>query len=374
MKKVLILYKFLPQYRVDFFNQLREELYQRDIELTLIYGKMKDSHSSKKDEVDLSWAIYRENKVIRLGKIDLLWQPSLDYIHHADMVIVEQANKLILNYYLMFTRMFTKRKFAFWGHGRNMQEDEKNLKNRLKYFYIGFCDHWFAYTDSVKDFLISKKVPSDIITVVNNAIDTQTLRKQYLECTESEVVKAKKELNITSNNIAVYSGSLYDIKKIDFLIEAAIAIREKIDDFQLIVIGSGPDSDIVENASKKHEWIHAVGAKFGQDRVVYFKMASLFMLPGAVGLAILDSFATQTPIVTTDIPLHGPEIDYLDNNVNGIMTKFEAEEYVSRVISLFENKKQLHDLENGCLVSSEKYTVEHMVDSFADGVEACLKG
>jgi glycosyltransferase involved in cell wall biosynthesis len=373
MKKVLILYKFLPQYRVDFFNQLKEELYRRDIELTLIYGKMKDSHSSKKDEVDLPWAIYRENKVINIGNSTLLWQPSLDYIKQSDVVIVEQANKLIINYYLMFMRIFSKRKFSFWGHGRNMQGEEKGLKNKLKYFYIGFCDYWFAYTDGVKDFIISKNVSPHRITVVNNAIDTKTLREQYIECNDIDVINTKKELNISSSNIAIYSGSLYDIKKIDFLIESAVEIRKSIDDFQLIVIGSGSDSYIVEEASKKFDWIHAVGAKFGKDRVVYFKMASLFMLPGAVGLAILDSFATQTPMVTTDMPLHGPEIDYLKNDINGAMTTFDIDEYSKKVISLFKDKVLLNTLEKGCIDSSEAYTVEHMVDRFANGVEECLK-
>jgi glycosyltransferase involved in cell wall biosynthesis len=373
LKKVLILYKFLPQYRVDFFNQLKDELYKRDIELTLIYGKMKDAHSSKKDEVDLPWAIYRENRVINIANVSLLWQPSIDHIKQSDLVIVEQANKLLINYYLMFMRLFSKRKFAFWGHGRNMQEEEKGLKNKLKYFYIGFCDHWFAYTDSVKDFLISKNVSSDIVTVVNNAIDTKTLRQQYIECSDSEVAQAKNELNINSNNIAIYSGSLYDIKKIDFLIQSAIEIRKSIDNFQLIIIGSGPDSYIVDEATKKHDWIHGIGAKFGKDRVVYFKMASLFMLPGAVGLAILDSFATQTPMVTTDIPLHGPEIDYLNDGINGAMTIFDIDEYANRVISLFKDKEALSTLEKGCIDSLQEYTVEHMVYSFANGVEECLK-
>ena len=53
MKKVTILYKYLPQWRVDFFNRLKDSLQIEGIELSLIYGKLKNADSSKKDEVDL---------------------------------------------------------------------------------------------------------------------------------------------------------------------------------------------------------------------------------------------------------------------------------------------------------------------------------
>lgn len=373
MKRVLILYKFLPQYRVDFFNQLKDELYKKDIELILVYGKMKDAHSIKKDEVDLSWAIYRENKVISIGKTDLLWQPALNLAIKSDLVIVEHANKLLVNYVLIFMRIFSNMKLAFWGHGRNMQGKVNGFKNRLKYAYIGWCDHWFAYTEGVKEFLIEKNVSEDIITVVNNAIDTKLLRSQYLECSIDEIDKVKKELQIKGDNIAVYSGALYDIKKIDFLIKSAIEIRKDIDNFHLIIIGSGSDGHIVEKASKQYAWIHCMGPKFAKDKVVYFRIASIFMLPGAVGLAVLDSFATETPMITTDIPLHGPEIDYLRNNINGVMTKFDIVDYTSTITNLLKNRNVLDTLKQGCLSSLEYYTVEHMVEEFSKGVEKCLE-
>ncbi len=37
MKKVLIIYRTLPQYRLEFYNLLREVLLERDIDLQLIY-------------------------------------------------------------------------------------------------------------------------------------------------------------------------------------------------------------------------------------------------------------------------------------------------------------------------------------------------
>jgi hypothetical protein len=121
MKKVLIIYRFLPQYRVDFYNGLKEKLKNHDIELSLVYGRLNNKDSTKGDEVDIEWAEYVPSKKIKVGSIEFLWQPCLKYINGKELVIVEQANVLLINYYLMLRRKLGKPKMAFWGHGINQQ-------------------------------------------------------------------------------------------------------------------------------------------------------------------------------------------------------------------------------------------------------------
>ena len=355
MQKVVILYKYLLQYRVDFFNQLKERLAEHDIELILIYGKLKNLESKRADEIDLPWATYRENKILKINKYNFMWQPSLDEIKNCDLVIAEQANVLLINYVLMILRRFLKFKFAYWGHGANLQESHNALTNKFRYLFISQCDHWFAYTNSVKTFLLNKNISDDMITVVNNAINTKIIRQQHVKCSDKKIASIKNDLGIKGDNIAIYSGGLYNIKRIDFMIEASKKINEKIKNFNLIVIGGGPDDYIVKNAAKEYSWLHYVGPKFGNDRVVYFKIASIFLLPGAVGLAILDAFATETPMITTKNKSHGPEIEYLENGKNGIITNNSIKEYSDNVIDLLGNKNKITKLKKGCLERSEAY-------------------
>ena len=61
-------------------------------------------------------------------------------------------------------------------------------------------------------------------------------------------------------------------------------------------------------------------------------MAAMQFMPGAVGLGILDSFALQTPMVTTTQNFHGPEIEYLENGKNGIITEDNIETYTNAII------------------------------------------
>jgi len=371
MKHVLILYKFLPQYRLEFFEQLKIALMKEDVELHLIYGKLKNTDSLKKDEVEISWAKYVPNRTFRIGKTELVWQPCLGYLKGMDLVIVEQANKLLVNYYLMFARYFTHYKFANWGHGRNMQDNPESTRNKIKYRYIKICDWWFAYTKGVRDFLISQGYSENKITIVQNAIDTFNLKRIYSGITDEAINQLKQELGITGSHIGIYCGGMYLQKRIDFILNVCKAVRESIPDFHMIFIGSGIDSGKVQDAAAAQSWIHYVGPKFGHERVKYFKLASIQLMPGLVGLGIIDSFALETPIFTTRYPYHSPEIEYLENNGNGIITADDFNDYSRTIIETLKTERYLALIE-GCRNSAKIFTVENMVENFKNGVLSCL--
>lgn len=369
MKKVAIIYRTLFQYRKDFYNQLREALLKEGVELTLIYGKLASAEfETRKDQVDLEWGKFIRNRSIRLGKVELIWQPCLSDLRDKNMVIVEQANKLLLNYLLMFTRRFFGIKFCYWGHGRNMQSNETSLFNRFKYLFINNCDWWFAYTQGVKDYLVNKGFPPHKITAVQNAIDTRALKQQYAEVSQAEVDAVRTELGITSENVGIYCSAMYPEKRLDFILESCMMIKKAIPDFHMIFLGSGVEAYKVESAANTHEWIHYLGPKFGQDKVKYFKISALFLMPGLVGLGILDAFALETPMVTTTYPFHSPEIEYLENGKNGIITENDVTAYSNAIIDLMVSSSKYKDMVEYCKVCAQRYTLDVMVNNFKNGI------
>src|ERR1035437_7110061 len=371
MKRIIIVSKFLIQYRKEFFNLLKIDLAKHGIELELIYGKITNTDALKRDEVDIEWAKFIPNKRLKIGKTELLWQPCLKYLKDKDMVIVESASSQIINYYSMIARHFSKYKLAFWGHGRNLQEDIGSLRNRFKYLFINECDWWFGYTKGTKNFLLANNYPESKITVVQNAIDTLSLMKYYSDIKECEINELKDQLGIMGSNTGIFCGGMYPEKRLDFILEICQRVKIEIPEFNMIFIGSGIESDKVLEASNKNYWIHYVGPKFGKDRVKYFKISSIQIMPGLVGLGILDSFALESPIITTEYPFHSPEIEYLENGINGFITKDNLDDYSQTVIDTLKTKKYI-DLIKGCKLSAEIYTVETMLENFKNGVLSCL--
>jgi hypothetical protein len=45
--------------------------------------------------------------------------------------------------------------------------------------------------------------------------------------------------------------------------------------------------------------------------VPYFILSKLVLMPGLVGLAVLDASALEVPLVTTAVPYHTPELTTL---------------------------------------------------------------
>ena len=48
-----------------------------------------------------------------------------------------------------------------------------------------------------------------------------------------------------------------------------------------------------------------------RKKIRYFDLAHFQLMPGPVGLHIVESFAMLKPLATTNLKTHGPEIAYL---------------------------------------------------------------
>ena len=72
-------------------------------------------------------------------------------------------------------------------------------------------------------------------------------------------------------------------------------------------------------------------------------------------------------MATTVYEFHSPEIDYLMDGENGIVTDFDTNAYVEGVIKVLESPETLTRLRKGCAESAPMYSMEAMVANFGDG-------
>jgi len=372
--KVVILQKRLTHYRKPLFEILRKRLMQQGIELVVIYSQpLGEANNAEMAQND--WEIPVVNKEFKMGSVRMLWQPCLHLLKGADLIIAEQASKLLLNYWLFLQQPFVHAKFCLWGHGKNFQEHNvSKLGETLKKVMSRNVHWWFAYNQLSVNVVRSLGFPRDKITNVQNAIDTRALIEVYNSTDNDDNHFIKQTLGISSENICIYTGSIYAEKRIDFLLEACVKIRGLLPDFEMIFIGDGPEQKKVQEAAKKHNWIHYAGPKFGADKVSYFKMSKLLLMPGLVGLAVVDAFALETPLVTTNINYHSPEISYLKDGENGVVVQKTDDIlfYAHTVVDLLTNTVQLEKLKKGCRMAKQEYTIENMASRFADGIIKAL--
>jgi glycosyltransferase involved in cell wall biosynthesis len=375
MSRVVIVQKSLPHYRVPFFEGLRARLAADGIELVVVYGQPTGDEALKADSIELSWGRSVVNRTIAVGPRALLWQPVLGHVRAGDLVIVEQASKLLVNYVLIARQLNRRVRVAFWGHGRNLRASGRSRYGEaIKRSLSRRVHWWFAYTGLSSELVAGLGFAPERITVVQNAIDTRELADARERLSASDLDKVRDHLGLQGDNVAIFCGALYREKRLEFLLEAAQTVRALVPDFELVVIGAGPDQGMIEAAAAAHPWIHPAGAVFGADKAPFFELARTLLLPGLVGLAIVDSFVFETPLVAIDGPGHSPEIEYLENGGNGLLLPegTTPEQYGEAVAAILLDSGARQRLGEGCRASARQYTVENMVERFAAGVQRAL--
>jgi glycosyltransferase involved in cell wall biosynthesis len=366
---ITIIQERLMDYRTLFFQQLRERLAANSIELTLVYSP---DVSELAAQSTLTWATPLNNR--RIGY--LTWQPILTRCWSTDLVIAPQVVRYPASTLLQFCRGLSPRKHAFWGHGSSgMSAFAHNLSQAWKRTMSTRADWWFAYNDLAARRVAALGYPEDRITSVMNSIDTAGLQQRRDELSVDELESARTELGIKCQNIAVYTGSLRDIKRLDFLVAACDKIRELVPDFEMIVIGDGPDTPMIQEAAARWPWFHYVGRKNDMEKVPYWALSKLLLMPGGVGLVVLDSFALGIPMVTTENRFHGPELDYLKNGINGLMVKpgDDPAHYAAEVAALLQDDKRREKMAAAALADRDLYSTEDMVQRFTTGVLQALE-
>ena len=374
-KKVAYIYPYSFQYRGPFHTKLRSILEARHIDYDFIYSREPHFGPSRGDLIDPPEGISVACTYLKLGGVEVRYQHALLKALKYDLVILQQENGLLLNYPLQILAPYFGTKRAFFGHGKNFQScNSQSLRERFKRLWLTKTDWWFAYTDASHRAVTSAGFPSQRITVFNNSTDTTKIAEDLKQIDTLELERERNRLFGGSKNVAVYVGALYDKKRIGFMIEAARLVREAVPDFHLLVIGGGQDRQSIENAAIKYEWLHYLGPKFGFEKTFYCSLGSMMLMPGLVGLSIVDSFALGIPIITTDVPYHSPEISYLKSGVNGIIVKNSEDisAYANAVLQLISDEKMISRLKEGCRESSSEFSIERMAERFADGVCSAL--
>jgi L-malate glycosyltransferase len=369
MKRVVIVQRRLTHYRVPLFERLRHALAESGIELDLVIGDGTPREAQRRDSGELAWAIHVPTKYFLGGR--LCWQPFFAHLRGANLVVVTQENALLANHLLLLARR--PYRLAFWGHGANLQSRRpRGWRERFKRWTTRKVDWWFSYTELSARLVRAAGFPASRITLLNNAVDTSAMQAARRAALGVDAGALRAELGLAPGPVGVYLGSLDRAKRLGFLFEAALAIRAERPDFSLLMIGDGPEREVVNRWCHDHPWIVWVGSRVGEDKARYLTLGDLMLNPGMVGLGIFDAFVHELPLITTDFGLHSPEIEYLRHEYNGLMTRDCLTDYARSIVELLNDPARLDSLRRHCADSARNYSLDDMVERFRHGIVQAL--
>jgi glycosyltransferase involved in cell wall biosynthesis len=370
--EVLIVDQYVAEYRRRFLELLEAELRGESIRLRVAVGTVAPAGAARNDAVSAMPIAQRvPERSLTIAGRRLTYKRLSELAASSQLVVVDQALRHLENYTLL-RRQKRGPMVALWGHGRRRVKRATALE-RLLERRITRSAHWFfAYTKGSADDVVATGFPRERITVVQNTFDVHELAELRAGVSADERERLRDELDLPAQNVCLFVGALDPSKRIEFLMDACSIVASRIPDFALLVAGDGPERGIVENALRSYPWLRYVGRADSREKARLGAVSDVLLMPGAVGLVAVDSFALQTPIVTTHWRFHGPEVDYLEDGVNARFSDNSVAAFADAVEKVLADRDELGRWKSACKTASARYSLETMVANFAGGVIAAL--
>ena len=305
----------IPHYRIPVYSYLTRYLERYGFELIVASAGIQ---SGNPHLIEFQYA------KITLSVINLLRFISRQRI---DIIIFWVNLKHLYLFPTCFIlKMILGRKIIYWGHGRDLLDNEARIKNLAYALQHAMCDAIILYAEHLKRYVLNRFHKKTF--VANN-----TLCIRYKGVTSREIresVLAEYGIHTKKNIICV--GRMQKRKRIEHLVEALAYMKRA--DVGLILVG--PDSDEVLNKIEGNN-IYKLGPIYGDKKFDLLSSADVYCLPGALGLSIVDAFYCGLPIVTEDGDV-SPEIMYLKDGVNGfIVPQGDIHQLASKLQLLFDD-------------------------------------
>ena len=168
----------------------------------------------------------------------------------------------------------------------------------------------------------------------------------------------------------IFAGRLSHEKGIDSL----ISISQKLtDDTHLIILGTGPEEEKINDLVKNHNNIHFFGYQNKTQTISLIHGSDILIQPSlqeGISSTILEAMACKTAIIASDV---GGNSELIENNVNGIIIKpHNIDSFVEQINNLFHNKKLRKLLVDNALKTVEEYNWNKVGSLYLNVYESIL--
>ncbi len=297
MKKFVYFTNIFPHYRKNIWSKLLE---QNDFDLDIYYDPtdLNGIQSTPKSNIDTrrDQLHYLKNIVIN-GVV--IWQTKVIYqclFATYDKVIFLGEMNIISTWIAAVISKLRQKEVIFWSHG--LYGKEKAFKAFFRRLFYSLADQHLAYENKGKNRMVEKGFDPQKIHVVYNSLDYEHQLRLFKKL-ETQVKQKKNELPTL-----FFIGRLTRQKKIDLLIQAAIALNKKSPKYQLLIVGDGPERPGLEDLAKPlmdKGLIRFEGAVYDEACIAsLIYNADLCISPGNIGLTAIHALSYGTPVATHD--------------------------------------------------------------------------
>lgn len=234
----------------------------------------------------------------------------------------------------------------------------QKLKSVVRILSRKFCDKAdlvIAPTEKVKKLLFSYGVKRDIVIQ-----PTGVNLLKFERYDKGEILRLKKKYHLNnSDHVLLYVGRISREKNLMEIIEIISQLKELDSQVKLLIVGNGPELELLRNKSKKEgieNHVIFVGAVSWEEIENYYALGDVFVCASnseTQGLTYIEALASGKPIlVRKDECLEG----ILQNGLNGYGYN-SNNDFIKYYQELFMNMK-CRKMRETCINSVNKLSMQ----------------
>ena len=345
-----------PSYNIPMFKKIQNIPH---IDFTLLVGDKPPPLAPKSGDYSKINHIQIKNYILSVFGITFVWQNFFNKFKPSkyDAVILSEGVFFISNYIIILICKIYKIKYGFYTHGFNHQRQSTKISSALESvrgFFQRNADFIIVYTNKGFDHVNKNNiVPKEKIFIAKNTLDMEGIWQRDKMYTNKDIFKCKESLQIDENDfLLTFVGRLEPEKNPLWVAESIEFLMKKGILCHALFIGDGSEKINIQNYKNStskdiSKRIHLLGRLSVEDVDIYLKSSNISVMPGMTGLAVVHSFGLGKPYVTIESKKHSPEIEYLQHNQNGLITKANKIKFFEGIESLANNPKLLEKLSFG---------------------------
>lgn len=205
-------------------------------------------------------------------------------------------------------------------HGSDLKiYGKKSIYGHLVKLAIKRADKIITVSNDLKNLAISYGCNPEKLCVIPNGVDIDLFKPINQE-------NIKKQLNISSNFLVTYVGTLAKIKRIDILIRICKEVSKNYD-LDLLIVGEGPERTKLEEYAKNIGMDNILfQGSINHDQVPKYLAASdvVALTSESEGLPtiLVEAMSCGVPVITMNV---GGVSDIIKNGVNGFIVADQCE-------------------------------------------------
>ena len=351
---VLVVQEQVPAYRVPFFRFLANELGSHDLDLLV-------ASSSALPGIDELG--FRHQRVLMsagglsaLGTVHRERPAALVLPHSARFAPIAAAARVVQS---------RGQKHLLWGmglarrYGADSARDRRPAAEVVRRLMLSACDHYLSYTEVSTANLLDSGYDAARIITLNNAVEALATPEQVMTAQRVPLQ-------------ALFVASLVQDKEPLAAVALVDRLRLLAPGATLRIVGDGPLRSQCEQAASRREWVHYHGPQRRESLRDLALASDIAIIPGRVGLAVLEMASAGLPTATFAVSLHGAEIAYLQDGINGLLLDGNLQAAAKELWTLLTDRPAIERMRGAALSTASKYTVRNMAVNFANGVMTCL--